>query len=95
MILEDRKKRRLVADVSDVLIVEEVEAPYESVRPTEEGDERCLVVRNEAGVCHQYLICARWKVGLTKSIPKYCFQMSPCLYSEGSKQDQTCLYCYT
>lgn len=48
MVLEDRKESRLITNVSDILIVQEVETLNKSGWTTECGYQSCLIVRHEA-----------------------------------------------
>lgn len=48
VVLEDGEEGRLVADVGDALVVQEVQAADEGGGSAEEGDELRLVVWNEA-----------------------------------------------
>lgn len=50
MILEYREERRLISDVRDIVVVQEVKPVYELIRAAVQGDQVSLVVWYEEAV---------------------------------------------
>lgn len=57
MILENCQKRRLVADIRDLLVVEIIQPTNEGIRSAEDADQFGLIMRDEVAVPKDFSAC--------------------------------------